>query len=798
MKFKKPLFYIVVLGMLLPSCFLVKRKKVNQKPIARAAAAVPVLDQATALTDVSQLKSFSEMVPASFNTDNGFFNIQKLENKYFLEIPDTLLGRRILLVNRIVKDAGDQKRFPGEEIGKSLIRFVNGPKQKLYVEKLSYLHRSSDSSFNGMYRNVQLSSLQPVVASFELMKRRTKGQSSVVDMSDFLAGDTSLLGFTTEKRKGLIKDESHVIGIKTFDTNVELQTQRSYRSGTDTLTYQLNSSFVLLPEKTMLPRFADKRIGYAEETYMDFDDPQAARNRGIITRYRMEPKVEDVERYLNGELVEPLKPIVFYIDRATPRQWIKYLIQGVNDWQKAFEKAGFKHAIYGMEAPVDDKDWNLLDARHNVIVYLDSASTKSDGGRVHDPLTGEILESHLIWSQKAITKLEELYMVQAGANDPAARKMVFDEQLTGRLIRYFCSQLIGKSLGLQPNLIASALVPVENLRNKSYLEQYGLAPSIMDQLQFNYVAQPQDSIPAELLIPRIGFYDEWAIDWGYRWLGEKQSPAQEGGYLDQWLSDQLAKDQRLLYAGDLGTLPTDARIQMDDLGDNAMKASRYGIANLKVVMQNLMSWSQNTGGDGHTLKGTTHAVFTQYAVYLEHVTNNIRLGSKNRKLEAISFLNQHAFDTPTWLNNSEISKKTGINGLSEFEKCQEKVLASLINQKTFTDMQNSNMLVPLKDQYSFDALVADLSKEIFKELKTGKTLSANRRFLQLSFIEKLRALQSVKDYTAHDMVAISIDHANSLGVLIDKSLPAFMDQESRTHLALLKKATVTEKNNFKK
>lgn len=815
MKLIKTLLSIAVMGMLLPACFLVKSKKgaadVTIPTNAMRAAALKKPLDSVIKTSPKQIK---DLITPAFKSDSGLFNIYQLDEKYYLEIPDALLGKDILLASRIIKSAAENRTgnpmspgFAGDIINEKIIRFTRGPKQNLFIKTVSFSERSSDSTANGMYHTLERSNVMPITAVFDIKAVGSNAKSSLIDISDYIANDQSLLGFSQDSKANyqlgpFQKDKSYVLGMQAFSGNLELQTLNTYTKGSSTVTYELNNSFVLLPEKPMDPRFADSRVGFFEQNFTDFDAPHGIQEKAIISRFRLEPKPEDVARYLKGELVEPLKPIVYYIDPTTPRKWIKYLVQAVNDWQKAFEKAGFKNAIYALEAPKNDKSWSLYDSKHNAIVYMPSTIENAVGPHIKDPRTGEILETHITFFHNIMTILHDWYLLQAGPSDLRARKMVFDDELMGRLIRYLISHEVGHTLGLRHNFLASSSTPVDSLRSKNYVEKHGLSPSIMDYNRFNYVAQPMDKMPVELLIPRIGAYDEWAIEWGYRWFPEGKTKEEQNTYLKKWVSDKLNKSQHLDFAGDFGMIPTDARVQMEDLGDNASKASSYGIENLKFVMRNLPEWTRTANGNYENLERVTKRVFAQYNLYIGHVLQNIRVMtktfrvegqpgdvfgfvSKAKKQEAVAFFNKELFATPYWLKNTEIHKKTGLNGLEEARTRQEDVLSSLVSSKTFKALESSNALAPVGEHYTFESLLVDLDKGIFTELKGAKTISAERRYLQRLYVEKLINLQNVtyKDPLQRlDVVILIKAHVGNLIRDLNRSYGSYKDYKSMLHV----------------
>jgi hypothetical protein len=328
-----------------------------------------------------------------------------------------------------------------------------------------------------------------------------------------------------------------VEGVRSYPINIEITAVKTYsRSATPptaggggggggaatqggNMTVEINSSLVLLPKTPMQPRYFDPRVGFFAMGYTDYDlNPQGVKSISMVKRWRLEPKEEDMEKYKRGELVEPKKPIIFYIDPATPAKWVPYLIQGVNDWQVAFEKAGFKNAIIAKRAPTkqEDSSWSLDDARNSAIVYKPSSVPNASGPSISDPRSGEIMESHINWYHNVMELLRDWYFIQCSPLDPEARKMVFNDELMGQLIRFVSSHEVGHTIGLRHNHGSSSTVPVENLRNKSWVEANGHTPSIMDYARFNYVAQPEDKISQVGLFPRIGDYDKWAFAWVYK------------------------------------------------------------------------------------------------------------------------------------------------------------------------------------------------------------------------------------------------------------------------------------------
>jgi hypothetical protein len=491
-------------------------------------------------------KPYKEIITDKAITRKGLFSVHKIDDKWFFELADSLLGRDILVVNRISKAPINTRSgffgYAGDEINENVIRLEKGPNNKLFLRTISYSVYAKDSS-KPMYKSVQNSNIQPIAAAFDIKAFSAENKGIVIELTDFINSDNDILYFapffkSSLRIGGVQTDKSYVVDIRSYPINTEIKTVKTYsKTPAPSLlpgqpsagpagyaTFELNSSLVLLPKEPMRPRYYDDRVAFFTTEYTDFDaDPQGVKDISMITRWRLEPKDEDLEKYKRGELVEPKKPIIFYIDPATPAKWVPYLIQGVNDWQKAFEKAGFKNAIVARKAPIDGEDstWSLEDARYSAIVYKPSEIPNARGPHVHDPRSGEILESHIDWYHNVMQLLRNWYLIQASPSDPRARTARFNDSLMGQLIRFVSSHEVGHTLGLPHNMGASAATPVEKLRDKAWVEANGHTSSIMDYARFNYVAQPEDKIGPMGLYPRIGEYDLWSIEWGYKMLPGK-------------------------------------------------------------------------------------------------------------------------------------------------------------------------------------------------------------------------------------------------------------------------------------
>jgi hypothetical protein len=762
------------------------------RPTTTSTAAADTSKRASSMMSAAgkaEPKPYASVITNKATTRKGMITTHRLEDKFFFEIADSILGRDILVVNRISK-AGAEVRaasgYAGDQIGSSVVRFEKGPNNRIFMRKISYRTYGPDST-TAMYQSLSNSNIQAIAAAFNIAAFSPDKKGSVIDMTTFINSDNEIFNFSSASAKSRFRlgsqqsDRSYISGIRSFPMNVEIRTVKTYSltaasspfggsapssgggGATGSSTLELNTSMVILPKVPMKARYFDPRVGYFTVGYTDFDlNPQGVKEIQLIKRWRLEPKPADMAKYKRGELVEPAKPIVFYIDPATPKKWVPYLIAGVNDWKVAFEKAGFKNAIVAREAPTEKQDstWSLDNAMHSAIVYKPSEISNASGPSISDPRSGEIIESHINWYHNVMKLVRDWYMIQTAAVDPRARKMQFSDELMGDLIRFVSSHEVGHTLGLRHNYGSSSTVPVEKLRDKGFLEKNGHTPSIMDYARFNYVAQPEDNISKTGLYPRIGDYDLWAIEWGYKLMPEAKTPQAEVPALNKITMEKL-KNKRLWFGTE--TNPDDPRSQSEDLGDNAMVASTYGIKNLKVVAKNLPAWTRTANEDYTDLQGIYTQLTSQFNRYMGHVSKNIggiletpktveqsgtvyERNPASKQKEAMKFLAEQLFTTPTWIIDQNILNNTGDDPLEMINKVQSPTLNRLVSNTTLAKLISAEA-ADGNAAYKITDFFTDMDAAVFSELKSNKEIDLYRRNLQKAYVEKMIGLIKPADKT---------------------------------------------------
>ncbi|MEH6679193.1 MAG: zinc-dependent metalloprotease [Sediminicola sp.] len=729
---------------------------------------------------VTEIEPYEKIITKEAVTQSGLFKVHKVDDKFYLELHDSILKQEILVISRFIKTPAGAGNYGGEAISEKTIFWERGPYNKIFL-RISTLVSKADEE-DAISKAVQNSSITPILESFDIEARNQADNASVIEITNFINGENPLLALNPDQKESyglstLEKDKSYIGSINAYPINVEIKTVKTYKALTSKMgkknslpaatlsgvvTLELNNSFILLPKKPMKRRIFDPRIGYFASSYLQYGDDQQQVDRNVhIHRWRLEPRPEDMEKWRKGELVDPIKPIVYYIDPATPKKWRPYLIAGINDWQKAFEQAGFKNAIVGLEWPENDETMSLEDARFSVLRYFASPVKNAYGPNTSDPRTGEIIQSDIGWYHNLMNLLHNWYLIQAGAVDENARKMEFDDELMGNLIRFVSSHEVGHTLGLRHNMGASHATPVELLRNAEWLAKHGHTSSIMDYARFNYVAQPVDSIPADLLMPRIGDYDKWAIQWGYSRLPGDKTSEEEKEQLYKIAVDSLRNNPRLWFGGE--GRDHDPRSQAEDLGDNAILASNYGIENLQRILPYLKKWTTNKASDDYSnLEQLYQEAQNQFKRYLFHVAKNIggiystpkmvgEFGNvyapvpKEIQKEALTFLEQHLFNEPRWLVNagilnkidSPVSKRPTLS-------IMESAMISLMGGDRISRMGFIAERFTGQETYAPEEYLQDLKNLIWKDFEDLDQITPYRRSLQKAHITNLASLYKPK------------------------------------------------------
>ncbi len=767
-------------------------------------------------------KAYTDVVTAEAVSDEGLFTVHKVRGEYLFEIPDSLLGMDMLLISRIAGVPPGLGGFlpAGVARGRQLVRWER-------VEDRILLRRYETGSVADdslpIYRSVVSNNFAPILAAFDIEARTEADDGSVVEVTEFFAGDTpSLSGLRASQRRDyqvrrVDDSRSFIRYMRSFPLNVNVRHTLTYEAGeppanaeTGTLSMEMHQSMVLLPVRPMMPRYADDRVGFFSVERVNFGlNEQKAATERFIRRWRLEPR--DPDAYARGELVEPVKPITYYVDPATPRQWRDAVKRGVENWQPVFESAGFRNAIIALDppSPQEDPEWDPEDVRYSVVRWAASLTRNAQGPSTSDPRTGEIIESDIVWYHNHMRSYRNWMMVQTGAANPDARRLPISDELMALAMEQVITHEIGHAIGLPHNMIASSSYPVDSLRSPSFSGRMGVAPTIMDYARQNYIAQPEDGLQPTDFLRHVGPYDHYAVSWGYRLIPGARSPDDERDTLDEWIVARSA-DPMYRYLPQRGLGVSDPRAQTEDMGDDPVRANTYGMNNLRRIVPNLVAWTTKPGEDYADLAELYGEALTQWQRYVGHVINVVggvhvdlktadQTGAvydglpRPRQKEAMVWLAQEVFEAPTWLNDPEILERVGPSrgGFERLSARQAGMLNRLLDPRRMGSL--AELETTDDDPYPLAEFLDDARAAVWGNLATVTVIDPYRRALQRAHLERLEYLMTEQpssnqfqgpapSMSRSDIRPLVRAQLNDLHADVERAARRVRDRVTRAHL----------------
>ena len=803
---KKLLLFSLIFLLALP---LAAQRKRRKKEMAQDTVPAPAMVEKEKEKPKKKpaFKPYDQVITEDAVTTTGLWSTHRVGEKFYFEVPFSLLEKDILLVSRIAKipsGLGGGYFNAGTKTNEQVVHFKRvANKIHLTSESFSSVAEEDDP----INLSVKNNNYAPVISAFKIETFNADSTAAVFSVNEFFTGDVpAISGLSprirkTYKTRGPDKNRSFISRMSAYPENVEVRHDMTYPAGappsnsrTGTISMQMAQSFYLLPEEPMMPRLYDRRVGWFTMSQVDYSsDKLKADRKTYLRRWRMEPS--DPAAYARGELVEPVKPIVYYVDPATPKKFVPYFIQGIEDWQEAFEAAGFKNAIVAREAPTpeEDPDWSAEDARYSTVRYVASETRNAVGPSVSDPRSGEIIESDIIWYHNHLRSYRNRYLLETGGANPSARTLDTPDEEIGEMMRRVISHEIGHALGLPHNMKASYAYPTDSLRSATFTQKWGLATTIMDYTRYNYVAQPGDE--GVRWVRMLGPYDIYAINFGYRVIPDARTPEAELPTLRRWIAEK-ENDPVYLFGGRNSFDPSS---QTESVGDDPIRASDYGLANLKRVAPNLAGWTA-TPGEGYAdldeLYGELLGVFSRYA---GHVVANVGGVYELRKLTdepgfsytqtpsaeqkaSVAWLGANVFQTPDWLIREEITRNIGPDGVMEkIRRLQERQLGNLL-RKDRLDRLVEQEVMNGEAAYPLTTMLRDLRGEIWGEVSTAGAIDGYRRNLQRSHVAMLTKLMEADAGKRTDVSAAVRAELNAIRSLAKTSAGRYRAGINRAHL----------------
>ncbi|PWJ60449.1 uncharacterized protein DUF5118 [Dyadobacter jejuensis] len=728
----------------------------------------------------SDKKTYSDIITKKAITDLGLFQVHQVQDKYYYEIPKDLIGKDLLWVTRIAQIPANLSPYlnAGSKVNEQVVRW-EVKHDKLLLKSISFDNVANDTIPLG--KSVQQNNFSPILFGFDIELGATDSTGYLIQVGKLFEEDVpALSGLNPNLRKDykvsrLDKSRSFIDTVKSFPTNIEVLHTMTYvaaappaNKDAETLTLQMNQSMILLPEDKMTSRLYDERVGWFTTKKVDYSsEALKSDTKTYLRRWKLVPK--DPAAYLRGELVEPVKPIVYYLDPATPRKFRKYFKQGIEDWQVAFEAAGFKNAIIAKDAPTpeEDPEFNPEDARYSVVRYVASTTRNAVGPSVSDPRTGEIIESDIIWYHNHLRSYRNRYLIETGAANPTARTLDTSPEEIGEMMRRVISHEIGHALGLPHNMKASSAYPTDSLRSGSFTQKFGIATTIMDYARFNYIAQPGDQDIR--FVRQMGPYDYYAIEYGYRWYPNVTTPEDEKQILHHFVSKH---SEDPIYQFGSGSSGYDPDSQTESVGADAIKASTYGLKNLKIVAKNLIDWTAKPDENYEDLEEIYGELLGIWSRYIGHVATNIggvhqtlrtqdQPGAiyqpvpANTQRAATEWMAQYALVSPEWLLDPQIVQRISYKGVTDkIGSLHNRALAGVFNPEAMARMLDNELMHPSEKVYTLQEMIATISQGIWKDVLAKGSSDPIQRQLQRSYVSRVETILKDKKTTSTDIDAL--------------------------------------------